>query len=89
MSLARFIPDFGWRAWLKAVWIPAFAGMTGVEIGNDGVGKRDWRGWKSGMTGLEIGHGGVKSRHGGAAIVRFGIMSTRARRNPKRTKDER
>ena len=32
--------------------------MTGLESGNDGVGKREWRGWKAGMAGLESGNGG-------------------------------
>ena len=27
----QFVLDFGWRAWLKTVWIPAFAGMTGAK----------------------------------------------------------
>ena len=37
------------------LWIPAFAGMTGVESGNDGVGSENDR---------------VEIRNGGAAIVR-------------------
>ena len=47
----------------EVVWIPAFAGMTGLESGNNGVGNRNWRGPKAEMMG-EIGIGG-------AAIVRF------------------
>ena len=35
-----------------AVWIPAFAGMTGWESGNNGV-KTGMMGWKVGITGLE------------------------------------
>ena len=28
----------------KPLWIPAFAGMTGLGSGNGGAGKRNWRG---------------------------------------------
>ena len=35
-----------------AAWIPAFAGMTGVESGNDG-------GWKGETDGVENGNYGV------------------------------
>ena len=38
----------------SAVWIPAFAGMTGLESGKDG-----------------------RNLEGGAATVRFNLMSTR------------
>ena len=47
----------------EIAWIPAFAGMTGLESGNNWVGKRDWLGLKAEMMG-EISIDG-------AAIVRF------------------
>ena len=37
------------RAWFRmagltvALWIPTFAGMTGLENGNDGVREREWQ----------------------------------------------
>ena len=40
------------------LWIPAFAGMTGVEIGNGGA---------------EIGNDGAEIRNGGAIIIPFSL----------------
>ena len=61
----------------SAVWIPAFAGMTGVESGNDGDSEREW--W------IDFpGSAGVLARN--AALVRGDTLilafSHEGRRDP-------
>ena len=63
----------------EIVWIPAFAGMTGVESGNDG-GKSEMAARQSSIK-LDAKARGRKGReemeNGGASIVHFVLMSTR------------
>ena len=54
-----------------AVWIPAFAGMTGRKIGNDEAKNLERQGKKSGLTGLASANGGEEIGIDSAATIPF------------------
>ena len=64
LTRARWHSAFaGAPAAFAAIWIPAFAGMTGEKAGMTGLDKREWRGWTSGNDG--VGQAGMRMRNRG------------------------